>query len=1114
MAGNRFSSLFVPPPPPPIMNLQGVTFQHQSTLPKLPIPSLEETCRRYLASLEALQDPTEHEKTQRAVAEFLQNDGPRLQEKLKAYAVDKPSYIEEFWYESYLSHSDPVVLALNPFFVLEDDPTPSRGSQLPRAARLIASSLAFVHDVRAGVLEPDTLRGEPLDMHQYTQLFGTARIPTNRGCRMAVNHDSRHIAILRRGQFYYFDVLDSKNRPVLTEREIMNNLEAIMADADKTPELEVYKSALGVLSTENRKNWSSLRDTISKNPNNDSCLQIVDDALFVVCLDSTSPSNIAEVCCNFLCGTYELHDGIQIGSCTNRWYDKLQLIVCPNGVAGINFEHTGVDGHTVLRFAAEIFTEGLMSMARSINPAAPTLFKAKLSPHAKSFRRKPGMKIDEPPETIDTSPKKLEWVFSAEIRTAIRFAETRLSDLICQNDCQVLEFKGYGKNFITRHGFSPDAFVQMAFQAGYYGLYGHIECTYEPAMTKAFCHGRTEAIRTVRPESVAFTKAFHSEQTAQQKIAALRKACEKHVKITKECSKGFGQDRHLYALYCLAQREIHGTESGDSSPMSPSSPTPGSPEPLSSPKAKAVNGAKKTNLRRQLPDIFTDTGYSLLGTSILSTSNCGNPALRLFGFAPVAADGFGIGYIIKDDAISIVATSKHLQTKRLLATIAIYLMEVQKMLVMLFKEANERQDSFIDHSGVLRDLRTGSVLVSPAEQEVEDVPDDDDVLTGGYSFFDSGDVEQFKAKRKRERRRVVTPFDVIKTRLQTQPIKPASSSSVGSSQNPNVKATAGNPVCCQPPTSNIPCVRQYSTLTIPSSSTSYVNRFEFRSNMNMWHSAAPRPQVVCLWDSEGIPRSERVTGFWDATLKVTRAEGVRGLWKGVGTTLVMAVPAQTIYMVTYDTLRKTFIDPSHHVVIMHSAPLVSGILARSLVSSLTSPLELLRTRLQSTPADPGVPHTLRSVVSGIRGMVARDGVRSLWKGLGPTLWRDVPFSGVYWAGFEALKKQFRKRGYTGWEGTFVSGAVSGTAAAFLTSPFDVLKTRRQALLNAISTAGTKEVVKTPTSTIPLVKEIIRTEGVRALYAGLTPRVAKIAPACGIMISCYEGVERYFHIQMD
>jgi len=78
--------------------------------------------------------------------------------------------------------------------------------------------------------------------------------------------------------------------------------------------------------------------------------------------------------------------------------------------------------------------------------------------------------------------------------------------LICQNDCQALEFKGYGKNFITSHGFSPDAFVQMAFQAAYFGLYGRTECTYEPAMTKAFLHGRTEAIRTVQPESVEFTK--------------------------------------------------------------------------------------------------------------------------------------------------------------------------------------------------------------------------------------------------------------------------------------------------------------------------------------------------------------------------------------------------------------------------------------------------------------------------------------------------------------------------------------------------------------------------------------------------------------------------------
>lgn len=56
--------------------------------------------------------------------------------------------------------------------------------------------------------------------------------------------------------------------------------------------------------------------------------------------------------------------------------------------------------------------------------------------------------------------------------------------------------------------------------------------------------------------------------------------------------------------------------------------------------------------KHAMPAIFTDPGWALLSTSIMSTSNCGNPALRLFGFGPVAAGGYGIGYIIKEGGIS------------------------------------------------------------------------------------------------------------------------------------------------------------------------------------------------------------------------------------------------------------------------------------------------------------------------------------------------------------------------------------------------------------------------------------------------------------------------------
>lgn len=726
----------------------GRTFANQDKLPKLPIPPLEDTCKRYLKALRGLQDDREHAATTRAVQRFLEGEGPQLQGRLIQWAASRASYIEDFWYESYLLQSDPVVLSLNPFFVLENDPMPDRGSQLPRAAALIISSLGFIHDLRHELLNPDTVRGRPLDMDQYTRLFGTARIPTDKGCKMVVNEEARHIVVLRRGQFYWFDVLDDDNRPLLTEREVLRNLQAIVRDADKTPITEVARNAIGVLTTENRKTWSTLRHTLAEDRTNAACLSLVDDALFVVSLDDAAPArtdggaqankpgsneDLAALCSNFLCGTYDLREGVQVGTCTNRWYDKLQIIVCADGAAGINFEHTGVDGHTVLRFAADVFTEGLMLLARSINPSAPTLFYAPLSPHARSYKPEKlatdgkhatTSPIQSPAREYDTAPVKLIWTMTPPIRVGIRFAETRLSDLICQNDCQALEFRGYGKNFITSHGFSPDAFVQMAFQAAYFGLYGRTECIYEAAMTKAFLHGRTEAIRTVQPLSVEFTKVFYSEASNEEKVNALRKACEGHVALTKECSQGLGQDRHLYALYCLHQRQHDGDLN-----LRPEDPVPD---------GDVIEDEVPTP---PLPSIFADPGWSLLSTSILSTSNCGNPALRLFGFGPVAADGYGIGYIIKENGISVVAASKHLQTRRFLDTLQSYLLEIQRVLVQLYLSANERPAPFVDHSGVLRDSKTGRPI-NGATKDSEDAADGDyEDTMAGYSFFDTGDIE-------------------------------------------------------------------------------------------------------------------------------------------------------------------------------------------------------------------------------------------------------------------------------------------------------------------------------------------------------------------------------------
>ena len=67
-------------------------------LPKLPIPKLEDTCKRYVRALEGLQDDEEHAKTKAVVEEFLKSgEGEFWQKQLEKYNQDKDSYIEEFW---------------------------------------------------------------------------------------------------------------------------------------------------------------------------------------------------------------------------------------------------------------------------------------------------------------------------------------------------------------------------------------------------------------------------------------------------------------------------------------------------------------------------------------------------------------------------------------------------------------------------------------------------------------------------------------------------------------------------------------------------------------------------------------------------------------------------------------------------------------------------------------------------------------------------------------------------------------------------------------------------------------------------------------------------------
>jgi carnitine O-acetyltransferase len=694
----------------------GITLANQDKLEKLPIPDLQDTCKSYLEVLEPLQTPSEHIQTEEAIKQFLESSGPILQERLMRYAEPKTSYIEQFWYDSYLSYDNPVVLNLNPFFLLEDSSLPIPMDQVTRASHLTTSSLRFIREYRREVLAPDTWRGNSLCMYQYSRLFGSARIPTANGCVMETYNNSKHIAVICRSQFYWFDVLDDNNDLIMSEEDIALNFKSIIEDAENTPITEAVKGAVGVLTTENRRVWANIRDGIlSEGASNSECLKKVDWALFIVCLDQASPETLKELAQNMLCGLSQLEKGVQVGTLTNRWYDKLQIIVTKNAKAGVNFEHTGVDGHTVLRFVSDIYTDTILRFAKSINGNSPSIWNTHSPDPAKRDPASFGH--------VCTTPRKLEWKNTPELLLAMRFAETRLADLIHQNEFEGLEIEHYGMNLIKEMGFSPDAFVQMAFQAAYYSLYGRVECTYEPAMTKRYLHGRTESIRTVSMESLAFVRKFCEDAPASQKLEFLKRACEKHTARTAKCSKGMGQDRHLYALFCIWKRYLEEAEDDSHSDSSD--------EDLSS-----------------MPAIFADSGWDKLGNALLSTSNCGNPSLKLFGFGPTSPDGFGLGYIIKANSVTVCASSKHRQTKRFLETLDSVFFELKS----LWKQAsliNKSLQKLNYHSSNARSYESlletkphlGRTLTTPSQPPSSKTEDEPSYLLGGYGYFDVGDYE-------------------------------------------------------------------------------------------------------------------------------------------------------------------------------------------------------------------------------------------------------------------------------------------------------------------------------------------------------------------------------------
>lgn len=498
------------------------TFGNEDRLPRVPLPTLEDSCERFISWCAPLLTTEELAVTGEAVAAFLRPDSParKLHTALEKYDLGEGvrSWLDTFWQSRYLGRRDRIALNANFVFLFKD----SDLRQVGRAAELIATAVNYKLLLDEELVPPDFLRGQAQSMEQYKYLFATTRIPgpVQDTVRAPYTDEwpgpsrARHIVVFFRGNMFRMDVLGPEGRPHTLD-EFQAGLRTIVEGAAwAAPEVSI-----GHLTTKARAEWAASRQALlDYHPGNAEALDVVETALFCLCLEDFTPKDIREAC-----------DHLLHGYSGNRWFDKtVSLIVFEDGTAGINVEHCRQDGNTILKFIDSMHGEPAEQQS------------------VRSGARSQGL----------PAINAIEFALDDNLRADVGAAAGAFAEYSANNASHVVSTEDFGANRAKQLKMSPDAFVQLAYQLAHKRTRGHVGATYESIATRKYQNGRTEAMRVVTPEVVRFVNMMDDpDADAAARTEAFRAAASKHVARARECQVGQAPEQHLWELRLIQQRQ-------------------------------------------------------------------------------------------------------------------------------------------------------------------------------------------------------------------------------------------------------------------------------------------------------------------------------------------------------------------------------------------------------------------------------------------------------------------------------------------------------------------------------------------------------------------------------
>lgn len=201
---------------------------------------------------------------------------------------------------------------------------------------------------------------------------------------------------------------------------------------------------------------------------------------------------------------------------------------------------------------------------------------------------------------------------------------------------------------------------------------------------------------------------------------------------------------------------------------------------------------------------------------------------------------------------------------------------------------------------------------------------------------------------------------------------------------------------------------------------------------------------------------------------------------------------------------------SQPVVAAFCAGGVAGAVSRTVVS----PLERLKILFQIQSA--GREEYKMSVGKGLMKMWKDEGWRGFMRGNGTNCIRIVPYSAVQFGSYNLYKKLFEPS--PGAELTSISrlvcGGTAGITSVIFTYPLDIVRTRLSIQSASFVTLKHPTGKKLPGMWATMVTMYKTEGGFFALYRGILPTVAGVAPYVGLNFMTYELVRKYFTPEGD